>query len=143
MTKKKSPEPVDKKLYEKVKREAKKKFDAWPSAYASGWLVREYKKRGGKYKGKKPKNSGLSRWYKEKWIDVCKLPKKVNCGRKSSKSYSKLKRKYPYCRPSVKVTSKTPKLAKDLTKKQIKRICKKKQKSPKKKITSKKRKSSR
>ena len=28
---------------------AKRKFKVFPSAYASAWLVREYKKRGGKY----------------------------------------------------------------------------------------------
>ena len=28
---------------------AKKKFKVYPSAYANGWLVRTYKKRGGKY----------------------------------------------------------------------------------------------
>jgi len=29
---------------------AKRKFDVYPSAYANAWLVREYKKKGGKYK---------------------------------------------------------------------------------------------
>ena len=28
---------------------AKRKFKVWPSAYASAWLVKTYKKRGGKY----------------------------------------------------------------------------------------------
>ena len=28
----------------------KRKFDVWPSAYSSGWLVKTYKSRGGKYK---------------------------------------------------------------------------------------------
>jgi hypothetical protein len=42
--------PTDKKLYARVKAEAKRKFDKWPSAYASAWLVREYKKRGGSYR---------------------------------------------------------------------------------------------
>lgn len=43
-------EPADKDLYERVKREAKEKFDVYPSAVANAWVVREYKKRGGKYK---------------------------------------------------------------------------------------------
>ena len=43
-------EPVDKALYARVKAAAKKKFKVYPSAYANAWLVREYKKRGGKYK---------------------------------------------------------------------------------------------
>ena len=38
--------PIDKKLYSKVKSLAKKKFNVWPSAYGSAWLVREYKKKG-------------------------------------------------------------------------------------------------
>ena len=42
--------PTDKELYARVKAEAKKKFDVYPSAYANGWLVQEYKRRGGKYK---------------------------------------------------------------------------------------------
>lgn len=42
--------PTNKALYARVKAEAKKKFDRWPSAYGSAWLVREYKKRGGGYR---------------------------------------------------------------------------------------------
>jgi hypothetical protein len=44
-----SPKPKNPSLYSKVKAEAKRKFDVYPSAYANAWLVREYKKRGGKY----------------------------------------------------------------------------------------------
>ena len=43
-------EPADKELYAEVIRAAKAKFDVYPSAYANAWVVREYKKRGGKYK---------------------------------------------------------------------------------------------
>jgi len=42
--------PTDPKLYDRVKLEAKKKFRVFPSAYASAWIVKEYKKRGGKYR---------------------------------------------------------------------------------------------
>jgi hypothetical protein len=41
--------PLDKKLYARVKAEAKRKFKVYPSAYANGWLVKEYKRRGGRY----------------------------------------------------------------------------------------------
>jgi len=41
--------PTDTDLYARVKDEAKKKFNVYPSAYANAWLVREYKKRGGGY----------------------------------------------------------------------------------------------
>ena len=45
----KSPKPKNPTLYAQVKREAKRKFDVYPSAYANAWLVRTYKKRGGTY----------------------------------------------------------------------------------------------
>jgi len=46
---KSSPTPINKALYARVKAEAKKKYKVWPSAYASGWLTKEYQRRGGKY----------------------------------------------------------------------------------------------
>jgi hypothetical protein len=46
-----APTPTNRALYSRVKTEAKRKFKVWPSAYASAWLTREYKKRGGKYSG--------------------------------------------------------------------------------------------
>tara|TARA_R100001163_G_C4998168_1_gene148291 strand:+ start:435 stop:617 length:183 start_codon:yes stop_codon:yes gene_type:complete len=45
----KKPNPTNKALYSRVKSAAKRKFDVYPSAYANAWLVREYKKRGGRY----------------------------------------------------------------------------------------------
>ena len=47
--KSKSPTPKNKALYARVKAEAKRKFDVYPSAFANAWLVRTYKKRGGTY----------------------------------------------------------------------------------------------
>ena len=42
--------PSNQDLYKKVKSEAKSKFgEDYPSAYASSWIVKEYKSRGGKY----------------------------------------------------------------------------------------------
>jgi penicillin-insensitive murein endopeptidase len=206
--------PVNGKLYSKVKSQAKKKFKVWPSAYASGWLVKNYKKLGGKYKvspkrkspkrksrsrnspkrklpkckspkrksrsrnslkrkspkrkspkrkspkrkspkrkspkrkspkrkspkrkspkRKSPKRkspkTGLSRWFQEEWIDVCKLPKIVPCGRKNSRNS---KRSYPYCRPRYKITSKSPKTAKSLSLKEIRKRCIQKRRSPYKKV---------
>jgi hypothetical protein len=81
-----------------------------------------YKKKGGKYRyssfGKGKNYGGLTRWFKEKWIDVCTGKK---CGRQKGST-----RKYPYCRPSVRVNSQTPKKASQLTRSEIKRLCKKK-----------------
>jgi hypothetical protein len=42
--------PTNPALYSRVKLEAKRKFDRWPSAYGSAWLVKEYKRRGGGYR---------------------------------------------------------------------------------------------
>lgn len=126
------PSPVNKKLYEKVKRETKKKFKVWPSAYASAYLVKEYKRRGGKYRGKRDANVGLEKWFKEKWINVCKLPRKIPCGRPKT-SLSDWKKKYPYCRPSKRVGN-SPKLASELSKNEIKRRCSRKRRSPEKRV---------
>ena len=121
------PKPVNKKLYSMVLKKIKAKEKVWPSAYASGRVVREYKRLGGKYSnfGKELSNfgkkiiSGLTRWFKEKWVNVCVKDKKgkyTPCA-KSTK-------KYPYCRPSVKVNLKTPKTVKEIPKDQLKKMCK-------------------
>ena len=47
--------PTNPALYARVKSEAKRKFDVYPSAYANAWLVKTYKKRGGGYSGKDPR----------------------------------------------------------------------------------------
>ena len=47
--------------------------------------------------------ANLQRWFKEKWVDV-RTGKP--CGRQKGES-----RAYPYCRPSKRVSSKTPKTA--------------------------------
>ena len=143
--------PTNQRLYATVKSEAKHKFKVWPSAYASGWLVREYKRRGGKYRKYKMRfsplksrsksrsksrrksrsESGLSRWFEEQWIDVCKLPRIVTCGRKSSR---RSKRSYPYCRPLYKVNSLSPRTARSLTVSEIRKRCNKKKRNPSKRV---------
>ncbi|NDG33037.1 hypothetical protein EB118_23590, partial [bacterium] len=99
------PVPADPKLYAKVKKLADKKFKTPTSAYKSSWIVKEYKRRNGKYKGTKKSSgsSGLRRWYKERWVDLNRPVKSKSgkvkyyksCGRKSVKSGEK----YPVCRP--------------------------------------------
>ena len=49
-------EPKDKNLYNRIIAEAKRKFDTYPSAYANGWVVQEYKRRGGTYKASGSEN---------------------------------------------------------------------------------------
>lgn len=133
----KRAEPANPKLYAQVKKEAKKRFRSWPSAYGSGWLVAEYKRRGGTYKGSKPKQTtGIARWFDlEKWINVCYLPKIVPCGRPAGLSKTQYWKKFPYCRPLYRATSKTPRTAKEISKAELKRRCSMKRKSPKRILT--------
>jgi hypothetical protein len=57
---------------------------------------------------KTAKGAALKRWFKEKWVDV-RTGKA--CGRQKGE-----KRGTPYCRPSKRVSSKTPKTSGELTK---------------------------
>ena len=56
----------------------------------------------------------LTRWFKEKWVDV-KTGK--DCGRTKGDG-----RPYPACRPSKRVSSKTPKTASELSSKEKSRF---------------------
>lgn len=137
----KKNDPSDPKLYSSVKEEAKKKFKVWPSAYASGWLVKEYKERFAEKHGKKKnpytsdkskKTNDLGRWYKEDWRNVCETDKDGNykkCGR--PKADTKDAKNYPYCRPLKRVSSKTPKTVGELSEKERKKMCQKKKTSMK------------
>lgn len=81
------PVILDQQLYDKIKLEANHIYKK-PSAYKSGWIVKTYKSRGGKYgDDNKPKN--LGRWFKEKWIDI---------GNKT----------YPVFRPTKRINKSTP-----------------------------------
>lgn len=64
--------------------------------------------------------SNLRRWFKEKWVDV---RSGKPCGRQKGE-----KRGTPYCRPSKRVTAKTPATASEISSEQKrKRIAQKKQ----------------
>lgn len=109
MARRRNPTPTRPLLYERVKAEAKEKFDVWPSAYASGWLVQEYKRRGGGYVN--PEDTGLTKWFGEEWVDLGrsvdkdgKVKKWVQCGRKDAS-----KGKYPKCVPKEKAKKMSPK----------------------------------
>jgi len=56
---------------------------------------------------KTKKGLALKRWFKEDWKDV---GKGKPCGRKKGE-----KRGTPYCRPSKKISKKTPKTASEMT----------------------------
>ena len=68
---------------------------------------------------------GLTRWFEENWVDV-KTGKP--CGRSKGE-----KRGYPACRPSKRVSSKTPKTVGEMTKSEKERF--KREKTSSKKIT--------
>ena len=61
---------LDEKLHVLVKGLADEKFKSKTGIYKSSWIVAEYKRRGGKFRGSKTKNSDLKNWYKEKWVDI-------------------------------------------------------------------------
>jgi len=103
---------MDDRLYETVKRAAKRKFKRYPSIYASSWIVAEYKRRGGKYPSKKkPRGTGLDSWYAEKWIQV--IPyltsnRIIQCGAQNKDGKA--------CRPLHRISSSTPRTLPELLK---------------------------
>lgn len=66
------------------------------------------------------RGGSLSRWFREKWVNVCKKKgnKYAKCG--------KVGKKYPYCRPSIRISSKTPKTVRELGKRKLAKMCKRK-----------------
>lgn len=112
--------PTDMKMYNSVKKSIYKKIPKH-SAYRSGRVVAEYKKRfkkkyGSKspYKGKKNKNKGLSRWFREKW--------------RNQRGGVGYKKKGDVYRPTRRITKKTPRTYRELSKSEIKRAMKEKRK---------------
>jgi hypothetical protein len=106
------PKPLDPILYAKVKVEADRIY-LTSSAYKSGWIVKTYKERGGKYTGNE-KVPRLKRWFDEKWIDLTRKNKDGSyapCGRQSAS----LKGTYPLCRPSLRVNDQSPKTPTELS----------------------------
>ena len=118
--------PADPALYRRVQNKVRARVDRWPSAYASGQVVHEYKsimdsKGLEPYLDSKPAAStGLHRWYRERWIDIATGKP---CGSAKTATY------YPTCRPSRRVTSKSPVTARELTPDQKKRMVRRKQRA--------------
>ena len=54
----------------------------------------------------------LDRWFKEKWVDV-------KTGKKCGRGKNEKGRPYPACRPSKRVSSKTPKTKGEMSRKEI------------------------
>jgi hypothetical protein len=115
--------PVDKKLYENVKKRLYKKMPTH-SAYRSGLLVSNYKKqfknkygnRKRPYTGDKKKNKAtLTRWFNEKW--------------RNQRGEVGFKKKGDIYRPTKRITKKTPITFNELNKTQIKKAMKEKKKT--------------
>jgi hypothetical protein len=99
-------EPVDKELYDKIKKEVWEIYKK-PSAYRSAMLVRLYRESGGKYSGKPDINSGLPLWFASKWRNI-----------RGKEGYQF---KSDIYRPTVRVNDKTPITYQELTKEEIER----------------------
>ena len=72
----------------------------------------------------------LRRWFKEKWVDVSRKDKDGKhppCGRSEADTSS---RGYPKCRPSKKVSDKTPKTTKGTSAKEKKAMTRRKRSKP-------------
>lgn len=95
--------PVDKVLYNKVRDLVKSRVKVWPSAYASGQVVSEYKRAFAGLYGKdinpydvplsQGDNPPLDRWFREEWVNVCEKDTNGNyraCGRPSAELRSSI-----------------------------------------------------
>lgn len=130
--------PLNPTLYNSIVREAKRKFLVWPSAYASGWVVKTYKDRGGRWKASADNDRPLERWYREEWVNVCAYVEEGKmrpCGRKNAHG----KATYPYCRPRRRVSAKTPttlsELLRDKGRGKVREMCRRKRSNPRTRIT--------
>ena len=117
-------DPADKSLWASCVAAARSKFAVYPSAYANGWAVQEYKRRGGKWREKSSeddrvpegwagwdveaasKDEGLGKWFAEKWVDISRTNADGShpaCGRPTAgMSAADYRKSYPKCVPASK-----------------------------------------
>lgn len=117
-------EPTYPTLYKRAVKTVKTRVARWPSAYASGQVVQEYKRMVRQTYGPNAKayvgparrraTAPLTQWFNEKWIDIVTHRP---CGSVKSRSY------YPTCRPE--------KVAQRLTLAQVANAVKRKQRAKK------------
>jgi hypothetical protein len=119
--------PANQREYDKAVAVVKGRVARWPSAYASGQVVVEYKRAMAAlgrpaYTPMSPpaKTGALARWFAEKWTDI-RTGKP--CGAVSRRGY------YPTCRPAVRVTAATPVTIGELSRAQKARMIVEKQKA--------------
>ena len=95
----------DKALHGRAVAAAKRKFKVWPSAYASGFVVQEYKrlykKKHGSMRGAF-RGDDLGKWFAEEWVRITASGKIAGpCGGRSSKEGK------PKCLPKAKAQALT------------------------------------
>lgn len=112
---------------------AKLKYKVYPSAYANGYASSVCKGNKPDYEGKyhndgwnagQIRDVSLSRWYKEKWVNICDRRADGSyapCGRKEAILDPK---SYPYCRPLYKLPGTTVVTAGQMTDDLKDRMCK-------------------
>jgi len=100
------PIPINKDLYEYVKRYADKIYKH-NSAYKSMYIQKLYKRLGGTYKDDGSERK-LKRWMDEKWVDIGN-------------------REYPVYRPTIKISESTPLLVNEIDKKDLRNKIEQKQ----------------
>ena len=118
---------------------AKEKYQVYPSAYANAYASQVCKGTKPDFEGnlinhygttEKKDDSDLTRWFSEKWVNVCEKDSKGNykpCGRSRSNLSSE---SYPYCRPLNKLPGTQVKTVGELTSNQIQSMCAQKRSLP-------------
>lgn len=107
----------------------------YPSAYANGYASQVCNGNKPDFEGqhrndygdRKPNpNSDLTRWYEEKWVNVCETDtngKYVPCGRSSANLKAS---SYPYCRPLHKLKGTPVKSVGELSNTELAEMCRRK-----------------
>lgn len=99
-----NPIPTNHEMYKQAKKHADQVYGNTTSAYKSMFIVKTYKSMGGTYTPDRSiKLSGTKRWLREKWIQVEPFVSK-----NERKTCGTTQRRKHACRPSVRVSSKTP-----------------------------------
>lgn len=129
-------------VYKKALEMANKEYGEKSSIYRSSRIVSLYKKMGGKISAKKSvkksPRQGLTRWFKEQWIQIVPYLEKgkvVECGGENMKWKRSTGKA---CRPLHRITDETPITIEELLKlhdkKDIIKMAKRKEKSPSKRV---------
>ena len=124
------------KLCARGKAAAQRKYKVYPSAYANAYAakvcrgeardLRGRRQADKAYARRRSPSSGLRRWFAEEWVNVCEPPPYPPCGRAKASLRAK---DYPYCRPLRRISPNTPKTVRELGKRKLAEMCRKKQRA--------------